>query len=48
MGDAEVVTATLKAYAAAGVDVPIVFPLPFGDDPMAVVDATLKAAAAAF
>jgi probable F420-dependent oxidoreductase len=48
MGDAEVVTATLKAYAAAGVDEPIVFPLPFGDDPMAVVDATLKAAAAAF
>ena len=32
----------------AGVEEPIVFPLPFGDDPTAVVDATLKAAAAAF
>jgi probable F420-dependent oxidoreductase len=48
MGDADLVTATVKAYAAAGVDEPIVFPLPFGEDPMAVVDATLKAAAAAF
>ena len=47
MGDADLVTATVKAYADAGVDEPIVFPLPFGDDPMAVVDATLKAAAAA-
>ena len=48
MGDAEVVTTAVKAYADAGVEEPIVFPLPFGDDPMAVVDATLKAAAAAF
>jgi probable F420-dependent oxidoreductase len=48
MGDAEVVGAAVKAYADAGVDEPIVFPLPFGDDPMAVVDATLNAAAAAF
>jgi probable F420-dependent oxidoreductase len=48
MGDADLVTATVKAYAAAGVDEPIVFPLPFGDDPMAVVGATLNAAAAAF
>ena len=47
MGDADLVTATVKAYADAGVDEPIVFPLPFGDDPMAVVDATLKAATAA-
>ena len=48
MGDADLVTAAVKAYADAGVDEAIVFPLPFGDDPMAVVDATLKAAAAAF
>ena len=48
MGDADTVTATVKAYADAGVEEPIVFPLPFGDDPTAVVDATLKAAAAAF
>ena len=45
MGDASLVTATVKAYADAGVDEPIVFPLPFGEDPMGVVDATLKAAA---
>ena len=48
MGDADTVTATVKAYADAGVEEPIVFPLPFGDNPTAVVDATLKAAAAAF
>jgi len=48
MGDADRVTASVRAYADAGVDETIVFPLPFGDDPMAVVDATLKAAAAAF
>jgi len=45
MGDADVVAATVKAYADGGVDEPIVFPLPFGEDPMGVVDATLKAAA---
>jgi probable F420-dependent oxidoreductase len=48
MGDAEHVGATVKAYADAGVDEPIVFVLPYGDDPMAIVDATLKAAATAF
>ena len=47
MGDAELVAATVKAYASGGVDEPIVFPLPFGEDPMAVVDATLQAAASA-
>ncbi|MBV8981835.1 MAG: hypothetical protein JO086_13105 [Acidimicrobiia bacterium] len=48
MGDAELVGTMVKAYADAGVDEPIVFALPFGDDPMAIVDATLKAVAAAF
>ena len=48
MGDAALVGATVKAYADAGVDEPIVFVLPYGEDPMAIVDATLKAAAAAF
>jgi len=48
MGDVDVVAATVKAYADGGVDEPIVFPLPFGDDPMAVVETTLKAAASAF
>src|SRR4029077_17386421 len=47
MGDAEKVAATVKAYADGGVDEPIVFPLPFGDDPMGVVETTLKAAASA-
>jgi probable F420-dependent oxidoreductase len=48
MGDADKVTDTVRAYADAGVDEPIVFPLPFGEDPGAVVDVTLKAEAAAF
>jgi probable F420-dependent oxidoreductase len=48
MGDAEHVGATVKAYVDEGVDEPIVFVLPYGDDPMAIVDATLKAAATAF
>jgi probable F420-dependent oxidoreductase len=47
MGDADHVAATVRAYAAAGVDVPIIFPLPWGDDPMGVVQATLEAAAKA-
>jgi probable F420-dependent oxidoreductase len=47
MGDADHVAATVRAYADAGVDEPIVFPLPFGEDPMRVVDATLNAAASA-
>jgi probable F420-dependent oxidoreductase len=47
MGDGERVAATVKAYADAGVDHPVVFPLPFGEDPMGVVTATLEAAARA-
>src|SRR5439155_24623689 len=45
MGTAEHVAATVAAYRDGGVDVPIVFPLPWGPDRMAVVDATLRAAA---
>ena len=45
MGDADHVRATVKAYADGGVDVPIVFPLPWGEDRMGVVRATLEAAA---
>src|SRR5207302_3749153 len=45
MGDAAHVRATVEAYVDAGVDVPIVFPLPWGEDRMGVVDATLRAAA---
>lgn len=45
MGDADHVAATVRAYADAGVDVPIVFPLPWGADRKAVIEATLRAAA---
>jgi probable F420-dependent oxidoreductase len=48
LGDAELVAATVKAYADGGVDEPIVFPLPFGENPTAVVAATLEAAARAY
>jgi probable F420-dependent oxidoreductase len=47
MGDADHVRATVQAYADGGVDVPIVFPLPWGEDRMGVVKATLEAAASA-
>ncbi len=45
MGDAEHVRATMVAYADAGVDVPVLMPLPWGDDRQAVLEATLVAAA---
>lgn len=44
MGDAAHVRAALQAYVDAGVEVPIVFPLPWGDDRKAVVEETLAAA----
>ena len=44
MGDAAHVDATMRAYADAGVEVPVVFPLPWGADRKAAVDATLRAA----
>jgi probable F420-dependent oxidoreductase len=47
VGDAEQVTATVQAYAAGGVEVPIVFPLPWGPDRRSVIEATLRAAAGA-
>jgi probable F420-dependent oxidoreductase len=47
MGDADHVTGTISSYVAAGVDVPIVMPLPWGPDRMAVVRDTLEAAAGA-
>lgn len=43
MGDAEHIRATVQAYADGGVDVPIVFPLPWGEDRWGVVQATLEA-----
>ena len=44
VGTAEEVHDRVQAYADAGVAVPIVFPLPWGADRRAVVDATLRAA----
>lgn len=45
MGDADHVRDTMRAYVEAGVDVPVLMPLPWGDDRLAVIDATLRAAA---
>lgn len=45
VGTADDVARFAQAYADAGVDVPIIFPLPWGPDRMATVKATLEAAA---
>lgn len=45
MGDEDHVAATVRSYVDAGVEVPIVMPLPWGPDRMAVVRRTLGAAA---
>jgi alkanesulfonate monooxygenase SsuD/methylene tetrahydromethanopterin reductase-like flavin-dependent oxidoreductase (luciferase family) len=45
MGDADHVRATMQSYVDAGVEVPIVMPLPWGPDRMAVTESTLRAAA---
>ena len=45
MGDAEYVRSAVDAYAAAGVDLPIVFALPWGEDRAATVRTTLEALA---
>ena len=47
MGDADRVHEAVRAYVHAGVDVPVLMPLPWGPDRMAVVDATLRAAVGA-
>jgi probable F420-dependent oxidoreductase len=44
MGDADAVHATMRAYADAGVDVPVLMPLPWGADRRASADATIRAA----
>lgn len=43
MGDAGTVEATMRAYADAGVDVPVLMPLPWGADRRASADATIRA-----
>ena len=47
MGDPETVHATMRAYADAGVDVPVLMPLPWGPDRRASADATIRAAVGA-
>jgi probable F420-dependent oxidoreductase len=44
MGDADHVRHTVASYVAAGVDEPVLMPLPWGPDRRAVIDATLRAA----
>ena len=44
MGDAAHVQKTVQEYVDAGVEKPVLMPLPWGPDRMAVVDATLRAA----
>ncbi|MCC5950835.1 MAG: LLM class F420-dependent oxidoreductase [Acidimicrobiia bacterium] len=45
VGDADHVAATVAAYRAGGVDVPVIMPLPWGADRLEVVRATMEAAA---
>jgi alkanesulfonate monooxygenase SsuD/methylene tetrahydromethanopterin reductase-like flavin-dependent oxidoreductase (luciferase family) len=47
LGDADHVRATVRAYIDAGVEVPIVMPMPWGADRQQVIDDTMQAAAAA-
>jgi probable F420-dependent oxidoreductase len=44
MGDADHVHATMRAYVDAGVDVPVLMPLPWGPDRWSVVESTMRAA----
>lgn len=43
MGDADTVHATMQAYVDAGVDVPVLMPLPWGADRRASADAAIRA-----
>jgi probable F420-dependent oxidoreductase len=47
LGDADVVRGAVRAYVAAGVDVPVLMPLPWGGERRAVITATMEAAASA-
>jgi probable F420-dependent oxidoreductase len=44
MGDAAHVASTVQAYVDAGVEVPVLMPLPWGPDRWAVIEATMRAA----
>jgi hypothetical protein len=43
VGDAAAVKDFVQSYVDAGVDVPVLMPLPWGKDRLAVVDATMRA-----
>ena len=45
MGDADHVRATVQSYVDAGVDVPVLMPLPWGPDRLGVIESTMRAAA---
>lgn len=47
LGDADTVASTVRAYVDAGVDVPVLMPLPWGGPRDQVIDDTLRAAAEA-
>jgi hypothetical protein len=47
LGDADTVASTVRAYVDAGVDVPVLMPLPWGGPRDQVIDDTLRAAAQA-
>lgn len=47
IGDADAVTRFIRGYVDAGVEYPVLMPLPWGDDRLAVTKATMEAAAAA-
>ena len=48
LGDAAHVHATVQSYVDAGVDVPVVMPMPWGTDRMGVIADTINAAAGRF
>ena len=47
LGDADLVRNTVRAYVDAGIDVPILMPLPWGTDRRQVITDTMEAAASA-
>jgi len=47
IGSADEVTRFVRGYIDAGVEHPVLMPMPWGDDRFAVTDATMQAAARA-
>jgi hypothetical protein len=48
LGDGAHVHATVQSYVEAGLEVPVVMPMPWGADRMAVISDTISAAAGRF